>query len=80
MEYMLYHYMPQNVEKRYYLKQSNILAAYVGVCGEEKGKEIIHKIMADEIPGEYQPYFAHFLLEAIYRNGLRDEYTLKVIE
>ena len=79
-EHMLYQYLPQNVEKRYYLKQSNILAAYVGVCGEEKGKEIIHKIMKEEIPGDYQPYFAHFLLEAIYRNGLRDEYTLDVIE
>ena len=79
-EYMLYQYLPQNVEKRYYLKQSNILAAYVGVCGEAKGREIIHKIMSDEVPGDYQPYFAHFLLEAIYRNGLRDEYTLKVME
>lgn len=79
-EHMLYRYLPQNVEKRYYLKQSNILAAYVGVCGEEKAKEILHKIMSDKIPGDYQPYFAHFLLEAIYRNGLRDAYTLKVIE
>lgn len=79
-EHMLYHYLPQNVEKRYYLKQSNILAAYVGVSGEEKSKEILHKIMSDEIPGDYQPYFAHFLLEAIYRNGLRDAYTLQVIE
>lgn len=79
-EHMLYEYLPQNVEKRYYLKQSNILASYVGVCGKEKSREIIHKIMSDEVPGDYQPYFAHFLLEGIYRNGLRDEYTLKVIE
>lgn len=73
-------WMPQNVEKRYYLKQSNILAAYFGVCGKERAKEIIHKIMSDEIPGDYQPYFAHYLLEAIYSNGLREEYTLKVLE
>ena len=79
-EHMLYQYLPQNVEKRYYLKHSNILAAYVGVCDEETSEKLLRKIMADEIPGDYQPYFAHFLLEAIYRNGLRDEYTLKVIE
>ena len=79
-EHMLYKYLSQNVEKRYYLKHSNILAAYVGVCDREKAKELLHRIMSDEIPGVYQPYFAHFLLEAIYRNGLRDEYTLKVID
>ena len=79
-EEKFYKYLSQNVEKRYYLKHSNILAAYVGVCEPEKCKELLHRIMSDEIPGEYQPYFAHFLLEAIYRNGLRDEYTLKVID
>lgn len=79
-EHMLYHYLPQNVEKRYYLKHSNILAAYVGVCEKEQAQELLHKVMADEIPGDYQPYFAHFLLEAIYRNDLRDKYTLKVVD
>ena len=74
------HWMPQNVEKRYYLKQSNILAAYFGVCDRGTATQIIHKIMSDECPGDYQPYFAHYLLEAIYSNGLRDEYTLRVIE
>ncbi len=73
-------WMVENVDKRYYLKQSNILAAYVGVCERETAREIIHKIMSDEIPGGYQPYFAHYLLEAIYSNGLREEYTLKVLE
>lgn len=73
-------WMPQNVEKRYCLKQSNILAAYFGVCDKETSREIIHKIMSDECQGDYQPYFAHYLLEAICSNGLREEYTLKVIE
>ncbi len=73
-------WMVANVEKRYYLKQSNILAAYVGICDKETAKDLIHKIMSDEIQGDYQPYFAHYLLEAIYSNGLREEYTLKVLE
>lgn len=73
-------WMPQNTDKRYYLKQSNILAAYFGVCEKETAREIIHKIMSDEIPGDYQPYFAHYLLEAIYSNGLREKYTLEVLE
>ena len=73
-------WLPQNVDKRYYLKQSNILAAYVGICDEERAKDIISKIMSDEIKGDYQPYFTHYLLEAIYRYGLREKYTLQVIQ
>ena len=79
-EHLLGQFMPQNTEKRYYLKHSNILAAYVGVCDEVLARGLLDKIMSDECPGEYQPYFAHFLLEAIYRNGLREQYTLKVLD
>ena len=79
-EELLYQYMPQNVEKRYYLKQSNILAAYTGICDKDRAVSLIHKIMSGECPGDYQPYFAHFLLEAIYKNGLREQYTLKELE
>ncbi len=71
---------PQNVEKRYYLKQSNILAAYTCVCDSDRAKMLIEKIMTDEIQGGVQPYFTHYLLEAIYTHGLREKYTLPVIE
>ena len=79
-EHLLYHYMPQNVEKRYYRKHANILAAYFGICEKETAKNLLRRIMHDEIEGDYQPYFAHFLLEAIYRNGLREEFTRAVLE
>ena len=76
---LLRDFMPQNTDKRYYLKQSNILAACFGVCSDEKARDLIHKIMSDECPGDYQPYFAHFLLEAIRRCGLRERYTIPVL-
>lgn len=79
-EHLLYSQMPQNTDKRYFRKHANILAAYFGVCGEETAKDLIHRIMSDEIEGEYQAYFAHYLLEAVYRNGLRDEYTMQIIK
>ena len=79
-EYLLGKWMPQNTDKRYYLKHSNILAACFGVCDAERGRDLIGKIMTDEIPGEYQPYFAHFLLEAIYNLGMREKYTLDILE
>lgn len=79
-EEKLYHYLPQNTDKRYYRKHANILACYVGLCDKDEAVNLLDGIMNDEIEGEYQPYFAHYLLEAIYRNGLRDKYTLQIIE
>ena len=71
---------PQNIDKRYYLKHSNIMAVYTSVCDDETAKILIDKIMSDDIEGDVQPYFLHYLLEAIYTHGLREQYTLKLIE
>ncbi len=75
-EHLLGGWMPQNTSKRYYRKHANILAAYVGICEKELAQSLLHRIMRDEIEGEYQAYFAHYLFEALYRNDLRNEYTL----
>ena len=72
--------LPQNVEKRYYRKHANILAAWFGIMDKPACQAILEKVMTDESLGEVQPYFAHFLLDAIYRNDLRDRYTLQILE
>ena len=72
-------WMPQNVEKRYIRKHANILAACFGVCDDETGRSLVDRIMRDEIGGDCQPYFQHFLLEAVYRLGLREKYTLEIV-
>ena len=79
-EHLIGHWMPQNVEKRYYRKHANILAAYFGIMDKPACQAILDRVMTDESLGLLQPYFAHFLLEAIYRNDLRDRYTLGVLE
>lgn len=79
-EYLLGENMPQNTEKRYYLPHSNILCADFGVCEDERGRELIKTVMEDREWGNCQPYFKHFLLEAIYRLGLCGEYTRAVLE
>ena len=71
--------MPANVEKRYYRKHANILAAYFGFFDKDRCRDLLIRIMEDDSLGEVQPYFTHFLLEAIYRNGLRSTYTLPVL-
>lgn len=79
-EHLIYANMPQNVDKRYYMKHSNILSVYFGVCEKQNREGIIDKIMNDVCEGDIQPYFAHYLLEAVYNIGLRDKYTLKILE
>lgn len=79
-EHLLAQYMPQNVDKRYYRKHANILAAYFGIMDKADCRAILETVMTDDSLGEIQPYFAHFLLEAIYRNGLRGKYTLNILE
>lgn len=79
-ERLIAQYMPQNVEKRYYRKHANILAAYFGILDKDACQSILEKVMTDHSLGEIQPYFAHFLLDAIYRNGLRERYTLQILE
>ncbi|MCQ2456322.1 MAG: hypothetical protein MJ096_03105 [Clostridia bacterium] len=79
-EELLYEYMPQNVEKRYYRRHANILAAYFGIFDTEKCRDVLRRVWEDDSLGEVQPYFTHFWLEAIYRNGLRDEMTLPLLD
>ena len=79
-ENLIRDYMPQNVAKRYYRKHANILAAYFDVCDKDTSVMLLNKVMTDDSLGYIQPYFAHFLLEAIYKHGLRDKYTLKILE
>ena len=79
-EDLLGEYMPRNVEKRYYRKHANILAAYFGFFPREKCAQLLERILTDDSLGPVQPYFCHFLLEAIYRNGLREKYTLAILE
>ncbi len=73
-------WLPENTEKRYYRKHANILAAYFGFFDVKKNQELLRKIIDDDSLGEVQPYFQHFLLEAVYRNDLRDEYTLRLLD
>ena len=79
-EHLLYQYMPKNVEKRYYRRHANILACYFGILEKNECRALLEKIYNDNSLGEVQPYFMHFWLEAILRNGLSSKYTLSLLE
>lgn len=88
-EKLLGKWMPQNVEKRYYRRHANILAAYFGILPKTECQALLRRIFPKDSPltisslsdelGEVQPYFMHFWLEAIYRNDLRQEQTVPIL-
>ena len=79
-EHLLNKWLPQNVEKKYHMPHSNILCALYGLCDDEIALRLIRKVVSDREWGAVQPYFAHFLFQAIDRLGLRDECTLSILE
>lgn len=79
-ENLLGEFMPQNVSKRYFACHANILAAAFGICDKKTASCLLDEVMTNEALGGFQPYFAHFLFEAIFNNGLCEKYTLKLLE
>ncbi len=67
---------PENATKKYYSWHSNVLAVLYGLAnGNEVG--IMEKVLKDDTLIKPQPYFMHFVLEAIDSSGLFEKYGLK---
>lgn len=78
-EHLLARYMPQNVSKRYYRQHANILAVYCDLYEGDQAAFLRH-VLADSSLGQVQPYFSHFVFEAVYSAGLSNEYALPLCE
>ena len=72
-------WLPKNIERTFYLKQANVLAVLFDIAPKGKRKKILDYVAENLRKEEMQPYFYHFLLEAIYKEGLFDKYGLKII-
>lgn len=74
----IYHYLPQNSKKRYFLAHGNVLCAMYGIADDKLSESIMRRVMSGEMP-DYQPYFAHYVFEALHRTGLYEEYAPTLI-
>ena len=72
-------WLPENVERKFYLKQANVLAVLFDIAPKCQRKAILDYVVNDLRKEEMQPYFYHFLLEAVYKEGLFSKYGLKII-
>ena len=77
-EERLWWFLPQNVEKRYFRRHSNVLAALFGV--HPHPADLLTRTLEDDSLGYYQPYFAHFVLEAVRKCGLTERFTRSILE
>ena len=72
-------WLPENIDGRYYSKHSNILCVMSGLCEGELAKEIIERVINEKFITELQPYFMHFLFEALKKTGLYKKYALSLL-
>ena len=63
-------WLPKNTDTVYYLKQANVLAVLFGIAPQEQRKAILKYVVKDLSKLEMQPYFYHFLLNALYNEGM----------
>ncbi len=75
-----YHYHPANVDKKYFSKYPNILAPLYGLCDEDLSVHILERIIFDDSLQDIQPYFMHYLLNAVRKYNLFDKYGMKLLE
>ena len=72
-------WLPENTSVVYYLKQANVLAVLFGIAPTEKRRSILEYVLRDLNKYEMQPYFYHFLLNALYRENMFGEYGFELI-
>ncbi len=72
-------FMPANIERRVYSKYTNTLAVLYGLCDEELSKTVLEKALFKENYPDVQPYFMHFVLQALGKCGLFAQYGIEEI-
>ena len=72
-------WLPDNTSIVYYLKQANVLAVLFGIAPKEIRKNLLSYVVKDLTKLEMQPYFYHFLLNALYNEGMFGECGFELI-
>lgn len=68
-------WLPQDQEKRTFTVHTNAMAIAVGIAGAEVGQNIMHTVMRDESLPMVQPYYMHFVFDALAKTGLFGQYA-----
>lgn len=69
-------WLPENISGRYYSKHANILSVMSGLADGDTAVEIIEHVMNEEFITDLQPYFMHYLFDALKKTGLYEKYAI----
>ena len=76
-----WHYAPKNTDKIYFRKHANVLAVDFGLANKKTSRKILREIFYGEIKEcEIQPYFLHYLFEAIHKADMDKKYAMKLLK
>lgn len=70
---------PCEKTKRYYSVHSNTLAVLYNLCDDKISENVMRMVLTDETLIQANPYFYHFIIDAVYEKGLFDEFGLKLL-
>ena len=70
-------WLPKDLDGKYYSQHTNSLAVLYGIAPKEKQKEIMEKVINDKSLLQAQPYFMHFVFEALSKAELFGKYGLE---
>jgi alpha-L-rhamnosidase len=75
-----YTYLPDDPAGRiYFSRQTNALAVAFGIAPDDRRQDVMERVMADASLPPVQPYFMHFMFEALFSAGLFQEHGLSEI-
>lgn len=72
-------WQPANPNRRYFSQHTNSLAVLYGLAGDAMRTPVMEQVMADDSLIAAQPYFLHFVLDALDAAGLFEKYGLAQI-
>lgn len=71
-------WQPANVPLKHFSRHANTLAVLCGLADDEDAAAILQRTLESDMQ-EVQPYFMHFVLEAVHRCGLFQKYGLEIL-
>ena len=72
-------WLPADVDRRFYSQHMNTLAVLYHIVPIERERELMVRVMEDSALSQAQPYFMHFIFEALDQTGLFETYGLAQI-
>lgn len=72
-------WLSENPKKIYYGVYANVLAVLYDLCPADEKIALLRRTLTDCTLADVQPYFMHFVIEAVWSAGLFDECGMEIL-